>query len=60
MSNNDPITKHDLFAAAALCGLLAGRNHAAPPYTLEEVTTQAIRCADAMLQSAERVKNEIK
>lgn len=60
MQNNDPITKHDLFAAAALCGLLAGRNHAAAPYTLEEVTTQAIKCADAMFQSAERVKNEIK
>jgi len=43
------ITPHDLFAAAALQGLLAGRNPAAKIYDTREVARIAVECADYML-----------
>ena len=43
------ITPHDLFAAAALQGLLAGRNQNAKVYNTQEVARIAVECADYML-----------
>lgn len=42
-----PITLRDYFAAAALTGLIAGRNHTA---TYDEAAETAYRTADAMLK----------
>lgn len=43
------ITPHDLFCAAALQGLLAGRNPQAKAYDTAEVARVAVECADQML-----------
>lgn len=43
------ITPHDLFCAAALQGLLAGRNPQAAAYNTAEVAKVAVECADQML-----------
>ena len=43
------MTLHEEFAAAALQGLLAGRNPAAAPYTTEEIARLSIECADQMI-----------
>lgn len=43
------ITPHDLFIAAALQGLLAGRNQNATQYNTQEVARIAVECADYTL-----------
>jgi hypothetical protein len=44
------VTRFDFFAAAALQGLLAGRNPAATPYTTEEIARIACECAEYMVK----------
>ena len=44
------ISLREFLAGAALQGVLAGRNHAAQPYTPEEAAQWAVKCADAVIQ----------
>lgn len=59
-TNNQLEQRRDLFAAAALQGLLAGRNHAATPYTPDEVAEMSVKIADAMIAAFIRKEQEIK
>ncbi len=52
------ISQHDLFCAAALQGLLAGRNAQAKAYDTAEVARVAIECADQMLIALSTPKAE--
>lgn len=42
-------TVRELLAAAALQGILAGRNHLAKPYTPDEAAEWAVKSADATI-----------
>jgi len=53
------ITPHDLFCAAALQGLLAGRNPQAKAYDTAEVAKVAVECADQMLLALANSSNVI-
>jgi hypothetical protein len=44
-----PLTTREFFAAAALQGLLAGRNHNATAYNTEELAKVSVECADKLL-----------
>ena len=46
------LSRFDFFAAAALQGLLAGRNPAAVPHTTAEITALACEIAQHMLLAA--------
>lgn len=52
------ISQHDLFCAAALQGLLAGRNVQAKAYDTAEVARVAIECADQMMMALSAPKAE--
>lgn len=47
---SQPVSLREYLAAAALQGILAGRNHAAQPYTPEEAAQWSVKCADAVIQ----------
>jgi len=47
-------TARELLAAAALQGILAGRNHLAKPYTPDEAADWAVKCADATIAQLNR------
>ena len=44
-----PITLRDHFAAAALIGIMAGRDHQYPPQEAERIAEKAFQLAGAML-----------
>lgn len=50
----DSVSRRDYLAAAALQGVLAGRNHAAQPYTPDEAAQWAVKCADALIHQLDR------
>ena len=52
------LTKRDIMAALVLHGMLAGRNHNAPPYTVPELTSTAVKCADALIAELERDRSQ--
>jgi hypothetical protein len=47
-------TTREMLAAAALQGILAGRNHLAKPYTPDEAAEWAVKCADATIVQLKR------
>ena len=52
------LTARTFLAAAALQGILAGRNHLAKPYTPDEAAEWAVKCADATIGQLKRIPLE--
>ena len=46
----EQLSLREYLTAAALQGILAGRNHTAQPYTPDEAAQWAVKCADAAIQ----------
>ena len=56
MSHGDN-TRRDYFVAAAVSGLLGGRNHADKPYTTNEIAEMAVKIANAVMTELEKDAN---
>lgn len=56
MGHDNNIRK-DYFVAAAVNGLLGGRNHADKPYTTNEIAELAVKIANAVMVELEKDSN---